>query len=791
MAQLLTTYSYTCNIVRTRFSPAKQLATNFPAAFFVAYQNWYQASRGFTLKEVCQELLQRESSGCFDLNNAVFLHSSYSPPPGEPTPAFCLLSTADSSQQIVRRLYFSANCPKYSILLSPSCLQNISNCWSQTEESVRTSKFLFHLCDHNYSPPTASEATVRAVDTALLRSVPLHVMDDILAQYFASDRLLFENSFLCIDLTQYLTSTTVEIFPLLRQQPSSVYFYVESLTSDQTEEGEEHQTGGLIVKKSQSKLAQCSNIRIPAPTESVLSNFNINIKKTPEFFQKHLDTFALTFRRYKKSLQKFPSKSCLKFVFSGNVGSGQDVMTGALAKYLGLEYATFAGRDLIGDTSGSSEALVRRFGSSLSNTHHSVIVIEEVDVVAFNKDGQFDERAFLALQETLEEVNNTNILVGVCQDLNKLQPRLAALFLHHHEVPGLSQGERRDLLTWLLLKHRLILEGGVELDHWAELTTGFNLSDLENLLDSASDEAGPGSALTESALTEGLTVLQRARSDRLGLAKVPSVSWEEVGGLEEARQEVLEAVRSAGGELRRCGVLLYGPPGVGKTLLAKAVASQSRQSFISVKGPELLNMYVGQSEENVRQVFARARQAQPCIVFFDELDSLAPNRGKTGDGGGVMDRVVSALLTELDRLQSSRVTIIAATNRPDLVDPALLRPGRCDRLVYLGASRDSEQKLNILRALTGKINRAEDCDLASLSLLLPQGLTGADISSLVSEAAMAAIRRAVAQIEQGREDVEAAEVSYQDFLEALENVVPSVSPAEMRNYELLRENLRK
>ena len=801
MAQLLGTFSYTCSIVQARYSPAKQLTTNFPAAFFVAYQNWYQASRGFTLKEVCQDVLAEESSECCDLNNAVFLHSSYSPPPGELSPAFCLLSRAGDHRQLVRRLYLSENCPKYSILLSPTCLTNIATYWGEPEDAVRDYKFLVHLCDAKYSPRTASGASVRAVDSALLRSVPLSVMDQILAQYFDSDRFLLENSYFCIDLNGYLTSSNVEIFPLLRHHnQSKVYFYVESLTSDETEGEEEDEgelekrscsPGGLIVRKSETRLAQCSNIRVPAPTESVLSNFDVNIKKTPEFFQKHLDTFALTFRRYKKSLQKFPTKSCLKFVFSGNVGSGQDVMTEALAKYLGLEYLTFAARDLIGDTSGSSEALVRRFGSNLNNTHQSVIVMEELDVIAFNKDGQFDERAFLALQETLEEMNNTNILVGLCQDMNKLQPRLAALFLHHLQIPGLTPGERRELLAWLLLKHHLSLEDGLDLDRWADITAGFNLSDLGNLLDSAVDEAEPGAALTESDLTLALTVLQKSRSSRLGLAQVPSVTWAEVGGLQEARQEVMEAVRSAGGELRRCGVLLYGPPGVGKTLLAKAVATESRQSFISVKGPELLNMYVGQSEENVRQVFARAREAQPSIVFFDELDSLAPNRGKTGDGGGVMDRVVSALLTELDRLQSSQVTVIAATNRPDLVDPALLRPGRCDRLVYLGLSEEPGQKLNILRALTGKMKLAPDCDLPGLSRLLPPGLTGADLSSLVSEAAMAAIRRAVAQIEGGQLEVEAAEVSYQDFLEATQNIVPSVTPADMRNYELLRENLRK
>ena len=143
-----------------------------------------------------------------------------------------------------------------------------------------------------------------------------------------------------------------------------------------------------------------------------------------------------------------------------------------------------------------------------------------------------------------------------------------------------------------------------------------------------------------------LTSVQKARSDSLGMASIPNVKWEDVGGLQEAKDEILEAVASPAGGLRRSGVLLYGPPGVGKTLLAKAVATETSHNFLSVKGPELLNMYVGQSEENVRAVFRRAREAQPCIVFFDELDSLAPARGQSGDSGGVMDRVVLELVIQ-------------------------------------------------------------------------------------------------------------------------------------------------
>merc|ERR1712141_924760 len=151
--------------------------------------------------------------------------------------------------------------------------------------------------------------------------------------------------------------------------------------------------------------------------------------------------------------------------------------------------------------------------------------------------------------------------------------------------------------------------------------------------------------------------------------------------------------------LSRSGILMYGPPGVGKTLLAKAVATECSLNFLSVKGPELLNMYIGQSEENVREVFERARRASPCIIFFDELDALAPNRGKSGDSGGVMDRIVSQLLAELDGVKSSVqsrsesiVFVIGATNRPDLIDPALLRPGRFDRLVYLEIPSTRKEK---------------------------------------------------------------------------------------------------
>ncbi len=218
---------------------------------------------------------------------------------------------------------------------------------------------------------------------------------------------------------------------------------------------------------------------------------------------------------------------------------------------------------------------------------------------------------------------------------------------------------------------------------------------------------------------------------------------------------------------------MHGPPGVGKTLLAKAVATECSMSFISVKGPELLNMYVGQSEENVRDIFKRAHEAEPCIVFFDELDSLAPARGQSGDSGGVMDRVVSALLSELDGLERMKVVVIGATNRPDLLDSALLRPSRFDKSLFIGTTSDPSELLDILTALTRKMKLAPDCDLLRVVSNLSPGMSGADLSGLVSQAALKAVERII-QSELTGQTLLSDDVTLEDFLEAGLSLEPSV-----------------
>lgn len=237
--------------------------------------------------------------------------------------------------------------------------------------------------------------------------------------------------------------------------------------------------------------------------------------------------------------------------------------------------------------------------------------------------------------------------------------------------------------------------------------------------------------------------------------------------------------------LRRSGILLYGPPGTGKTLLAKAVATECSLNFLSVKGPELLNMYVGQSEENVREVFNRARAAIPCIIFFDELDSLAPNRGRSGDSGGVMDRVISQLLAELDGLQkSSQLFVIGATNRPDLIDPALLRPGRFDKLLYVGVAEDKESQLSIMMALTRRFQLRSDVNLKDVVSLLPAKLTGADLYSVCSHAWLIALRSLINKLtHDGSSIPSAVEVGVEDFREAISSLTPSVSKEDLAYFQ--------
>lgn len=296
--------------------------------------------------------------------------------------------------------------------------------------------------------------------------------------------------------------------------------------------------------------------------------------------------------------------------------------------------------------------------------------------------------------------------------------------------------------------------------------------------------------LTAADFELALLKARDSYSESIGAPKIPTVSWDDVGGLAHVKNDILDTIqlpldhpelfsdglKKRSGASRKflrewtyhllfvIGILLYGPPGTGKTLVAKAVATSCSLNFFSVKGPELLNMYIGESEANVRRVFQRARDAKPCVIFFDELDSVAPKRGNHGDSGGVMDRIVSQLLAELDGMSGghngSDVFVIGATNRPDLLDSALLRPGRYailasvffsklkssirdrfDRMLYLGVSETHDAQWNILQALTRKFRLDPDLDLRTVAERCTFNFTGADFYALCSDAMLNAMTR--------------------------------------------------
>lgn len=385
----------------------------------------------------------------------------------------------------------------------------------------------------------------------------------------------------------------------------------------------------------------------------------------------------------------------------------------------------------------TEEYLRRRAERAMScGAEHTTLLIKHVD--ALNAD-----RMATALKEVLSDVR---VLIATTTEVDKVPEGIRALFTHELDMSAPDEGEREGILRGIVEDAGIRLAPDVELSSVAVKTAALVAGDLVDVVDRAivAQENRLISLATEATKTvspdEPVTVkdielsggyasnsvtkldfdvaVDAARknfSDSIGAPKIPNVSWSDVGGLTHVKDAVTETIQLplarpelfAKGMKKRSGILFYGPPGTGKTLVAKAIATEFSLNFFSVKGPELLNMYIGESEANVRRVFQRARDARPCVVFFDELDSVAPKRGNQGDSGGVMDRIVSQLLAELDGMSDGKeggggVFVIGATNRPDLLDQALLRPGRFDKMLYLGVSDTHAKQQTILEALTRK-----------------------------------------------------------------------------------------
>ncbi|KAL5339216.1 hypothetical protein BJX70DRAFT_175351 [Aspergillus crustosus] len=455
------------------------------------------------------------------------------------------------------------------------------------------------------------------------------------------------------------------------------------------------------------------------------------------------------------------------------------------------------------------------------------------------------DRIVSALTEVLADAR---VIIATTTDVEQIPEGIRSMFTHEFELTAPEEKEREGILRNAVSERSIKLAPDVDLGTVALKTAALVAGDLvdvverasvarssrlEKLADAASKQSGSKVTVRDVLLAGGEAVrgvtkvdfdsaVEAARknfADSIGAPKIPNVSWEDVGGLTNVKDALVETIQLplerpelfAKGMKKRSGILFYGPPGTGKTLLAKAIATEFSLNFFSVKGPELLNMYIGESEANVRRVFQRARDARPCVVFFDELDSVAPKRGNQGDSGGVMDRIVSQLLAELDGMNggeenSGGVFVIGATNRPDLLDTALLRPGRFDKMLYLGVSDTHEKQATILEALTRKFALAPDVSLGRVSDQLPLTYTGADLYALCSDAMLKAITRKATAVDEKIQQLPGGPVSTayffdhlstpddvsvlvteEDFDAAQGELVPSVSAKELEHFERIRQ----
>jgi len=495
----------------------------------------------------------------------------------------------------------------------------------------------------------------------------------------------------------------------------------------------------------------------------------------------------------------------------GPPGCGKTLIAKAIANETGAHFISINGPEIMSKFYGESEARLREIFKEAEENAPAIIFIDELDAIAPKRSevtGEVERRVVSQLLTLMDglKARGQVVVIGATNRIDAVDPALRrpGRFDREIRIGVPDRNGRKEILQ--IHTRRMPLAEDVNLEELANITHGFTGADLAALCREAAmnalrrflpkmdleKETIPAEVLEELKVTRedfmnALKIVQPSALREV-ILEIPNVKWEDIGDLERVKQELREAVewplkypdvfKRLGIKPPR-GILLYGPPGTGKTLLAKAVANESEANFISVKGPEVLSKWVGESEKAVREIFQRAREAAPCIIFFDELDAIAPRRGLHTDAG-VTDRIVNQLLTEMDGIQILKdVVVIGATNRPDILDPALLRPGRFDRVIYVPPP-DVEGRYQIFQIHTREMPLADDVDLRKLAEMT-EGYTGADIEAVCREAAMNA----------ARENIKIDKVYMRHFLAALEKVKPSIAPDQKREYEKILSEFKK
>lgn len=573
----------------------------------------------------------------------------------------------------------------------------------------------------------------------------------------------------------------------------------------------------------------------------------------PEPFN-HLKGSETTFA-YAKQLGKLiktsianPQLRTTVLLSSLNRNVGKSFIVNNLAAILGINVAVVDGYEILNPSSEFKTigTLAGKLDKIVESSSSVIVFIKHIEALNFKQEQQNAKPSPAAakLVELIRAYTSDGaIFIASTNNPDSLPDEVRSNFRFEIDVPVPSEEERKQIFQHLFKANRgYALRNDVSLSSLALQSAGLTPRDLISIVDNARDLASD--RLEEVSLDQNVDIgnvlnhnpiklipqdfekaINDARnkfSDAIGAPRIPNVTWDDIGGLDMVKGEILDTIDMplkhpelfSNGVKKRSGILFYGPPGTGKTLLAKAIATNFSLNFFSVKGPELLNMYIGESEANVRKVFQRARDAKPCVVFFDELDSVAPKRGNQGDSGGVMDRIVSQLLAELDGMSGGDsgdgVFVVGATNRPDLLDEALLRPGRFDKMLYLGVSDTHEKQRKILEALTRKFKMDPNISLQKVADSCPYNFTGADFYALCSDSMLNAMTRVANDVDKkiakynetkdepvstrwwfdnvATQDDITVLVTDVDFDKARRELTPSVSADELAHYVRVREN---
>ncbi|WP_423792613.1 CDC48 family AAA ATPase [Methanocaldococcus indicus] len=521
------------------------------------------------------------------------------------------------------------------------------------------------------------------------------------------------------------------------------------------------------IELKEEPVKEVAESKVPDVTYEDIGGLKEEVKKVREMIELPM--------RHPELFEKLGIEPPKGVLLVGPPGTGKTLLAKAVANEAGANFYVINGPEIMSKYVGETEENLRKIFEEAEENAPSIIFIDEIDAIAPKRDeatGEVERRLVAQLLTLMDGLKGRGqvVVIGATNRPDALDPALRRPGRFDREIViGVPDREGRKEILQIHTRNMPLAED-VDLDYLADVTHGFVGADLAALCKEAAmralrrvlpdidleAEEIPKEVLDNLKVTmddfkEALKDVEPSAMREV-LVEVPNIKWEDIGGLEEVKQELREAVEwplKAKDVFERLGirppkgVLLFGPPGTGKTLLAKAVANESGANFISVKGPEIFSKWVGESEKAIREIFKKARQNAPCIIFFDEIDAVAPKRGRD-ISSGVTDKVVNQILTELDGMEEPKdVVVIAATNRPDIIDPALLRPGRLDRVILVPVP-DEKARLDIFKIHTRGMKLADDVDLEELAKKT-EGYTGADIEAICREAAMLAVRESIGE----------------------------------------------